>query len=188
MAASAFTESQQQQLLALARQAIACRLTDTDEPLSSSDDATLNQPGACFVTLKINDQLRGCIGTLEAHQPLHKDIIHNAQAAAFSDPRFTPVTAEELDNIHIDISVLTEPEPLPQLTEAQLLNRLRPHTDGLILKEGHRRATFLPSVWESLSEPQEFVRELKRKAGLPANHWSDEVRCEIYQALYFGER
>ncbi|GAA5314921.1 MAG: hypothetical protein AseanaTS_01250 [Candidatus Pelagadaptatus aseana] len=187
MAASAFTDSQQQQLLQLARQAIASDLGEADAPAESSDDPELNHPGASFVTLKIDHQLRGCIGTLEAHQPLHLDVIHNARAAAFSDPRFAPLSKPELNQIHIDISVLTDPEPLPPITEEQLLATLRPGIDGLILKEGARRATFLPSVWESLSQPEDFVRELKRKAGLPANYWSDSIRCDIYQAHCFSE-
>ena len=190
MPASAFTDAQQHQLLQLAREAIAARLRGTDiaaELVAISQAAPFDQTGASFVTLKKEHQLRGCIGTLEAHRPLGKDVIHNAQAAAFSDPRFTPVSADELQQLQLQISILTQPQPLPAMPEEQLLNFLTPGRDGLVLHEGSHRATFLPAVWESLPKPQHFLQELKRKAGLPSEYWSETMKFETYRTICFGE-
>lgn len=142
---------------------------------------------AAFVTLHELGTLRGCIGHLEAVAPLVRDVADNAFAAAFRDPRFPPVTADELGLLHIEISVLTPAEPLSFDSEADLLARIVPGRDGLILVDGPFRGTFLPSVWESLPEPQEFLRHLKRKAGLPADHWSDGVRVSRYRTESFAE-
>lgn len=190
MPASVFTETQQRQLLQLARAAIASQLHNQDiEPglLALSQSPPFDEQGACFVTLKEDQQLRGCIGTLQAHRPLGQDIIHNARAAAFADPRFTPVNVDELPQLALQISVLTEPVPLPAMTEDQLLHFLTPGRDGLILHEGEQRATFLPAVWESLTTPRQFLHELKRKAGLPSEYWSDTLRFETYRTLCFSE-
>ncbi|WP_250656770.1 AmmeMemoRadiSam system protein A [Alkalimarinus coralli] len=137
--------------------------------------------GACFVTLLKKGQLRGCIGTLEAYRSLLDDVIHNTYSAAMQDPRFQPVDVDELDAITISISVLTEPELMEVVSEADLLQQLVPGVDGLILQEGSRRATYLPSVWEQLPGRAEFIRELKNKAGFPGNYWSDRVECFRYQ-------
>jgi AmmeMemoRadiSam system protein A len=142
----------------------------------------LRAPGASFVTLMLNDELRGCIGHLEAFQPLVKDIADNAYAAALKDPRFSPVAKTDLLIISVQISVLSKPEPLACTSEADLLSKIRPGIDGLILEDGHRRATFLPAVWENLPEPQEFVRQLKRKAGLEQNGWSETLTVQRYTA------
>jgi AmmeMemoRadiSam system protein A len=133
-----------------------------------------------FVTLKISNVLRGCIGTLEAVRPLVEDVSENAFAAAFRDPRFSPVTEAELHTLQIDISVLSSPQPMRFDSEADLIAQLRPGFDGLILEEGRRRGTFLPTVWESLPEPKEFLRQLKLKAGLHPNHWSQEMKAYRY--------
>lgn len=135
---------------------------------------------ACFVTLDIKKQLRGCIGSLEAYQPLVLDVVHNAYAAAFSDPRFPPLTAAELDLIRIHISVLNVPTAMQFTSEADLVQQLQPGVDGLILAEGANRGTFLPSVWESLPEPKQFLDHLKMKAGLAPNYWSDTVTVARY--------
>ena len=140
----------------------------------------LREPGGTFVTLKKRGELRGCIGTLEPHQPLAADVAEHAYAAAFRDPRFLPVLPEELPELEIDISILGEPEELSFADEADLLRQLRPGIDGLILQEGQLRGTFLPSVWESLPEPSAFLAQLKRKAGLPADYWSDSLRVWRY--------
>ena len=141
---------------------------------------SLQEKGACFVTLKIGDQLRGCIGSLQAYQPLIEDVAHNAYAAAFQDPRFYPVTAAELPDLTIHISVLNKPEPMYFTSEADLISQLRPGIDGLILTEGPHRGTFLPSVWENLPDPKTFLQHLKLKAGLPKHYWSDTLKIERY--------
>lgn len=145
----------------------------------------LRTPGATFVTLEIDGDLRGCIGTLEAHRPLVTDVAQNAFNAAFRDPRFPPLSALEEDLLEMHISVLSAPEALSVRDEADLLAQLVPGVDGLILSDGMRRGTFLPSVWEQLPDPREFVLHLKRKAGLPATHWSATLRVERYRVEAF---
>ncbi|MBK1691976.1 AmmeMemoRadiSam system protein A [Ectothiorhodospira mobilis] len=135
----------------------------------------LTRPAATFVTLKKEERLRGCIGTLEAHRPLARDVAHNAWAAAFRDPRFPPVEREEVAALRIVLSVLGPAEPLEVEDEPELLRTLRPGVDGLILCRGSQWATFLPAVWESLPDPADFVAALRRKAGLPPDHWSGEL-------------
>ncbi len=144
--------------------------------------AELTELRATFVTLEINDQLRGCIGMLEAVRPLAEDIAENAFSAAFNDPRFPPLDASELDGLEIHLSILTPAEPVVFSSEQDLISQLQPGIDGLILQEGHRRGTFLPSVWESLPEPKQFLRHLKQKAGLSPDYWSNNIRIYRYQA------
>ena len=141
----------------------------------------LREPGACFVTLRRSGQLRGCVGSLEATRSLVEDVAQNAFASAFRDSRFQPLTQEEQAELDVHLSILTPPEPLPCCSEAELLSELQPGIDGLILQDGPYRATFLPSVWESLVEPKKFLAELKRKAGLREDHWSDGIRFQRYR-------
>jgi hypothetical protein len=146
-----------------------------------SDD--LRQPGATFVTLRSADgALRGCIGSLEARRPLALDVVENAHAAAFRDPRFAPLQGRELEGLRVHLSLLSAPVPLPVASEADLLARLRPGIDGLVLEDGARRATFLPEVWEQLPQPRDFVRQLKRKAGLGGDDWPQTLRFQRYTA------
>ena len=140
----------------------------------------LKQNGACFVTLEIDHQLRGCVGTLEAYRPLVLDVVDNAYAAAFLDSRFTPLQAAEYDALHYHISVLHAPQEMSVKSEQDLLQQLRSGIDGLIIEDAGRRATFLPSVWESLPEPVDFLRHLKLKAGLSERHWSDSMKVHRY--------
>jgi AmmeMemoRadiSam system protein A len=147
--------------------------------------ALLQQPGASFVTLKKHGELRGCIGTLEAYQPLVNDVAHNAYAAAFSDPRFSPLATDELDSLEIHISVLTPAVPMRFDSEEDLLSKIRPGIDGLILEEDHLRGTFLPSVWESLPDAKTFLQHLKQKAGLPAHYWSPHIKVSRYTTESF---
>ncbi|MGR9116810.1 MAG: AmmeMemoRadiSam system protein A [Gammaproteobacteria bacterium] len=140
---------------------------------------------ATFVTLERNQQLRGCIGMLEAIRPLVEDVAENAFSAAFRDPRFPPLEADELDELEIHLSILSPAEPLIFDSEQALIDQLRPGEDGLILEEGYRRGTFLPSVWESLPEPRQFLRHLKQKAGLPPDYWSDSVKVSRYGTEMF---
>ena len=177
-------------LLTLARDSIRQGF-ETGRPLAVDPaqwPEALQREGASFVTLKRPDgSLRGCIGTLEARQPLVTDVAEHAHAAAFRDPRFQPLAADELDEVHLELSVLSRPEPLPVASEAELLAALQPGEDGLILEDGVHRGTFLPAVWESLPEPVDFVRQLKRKAGLPSDYWSPSLTIKRYRTESFGE-
>jgi len=140
---------------------------------------------ASFVTLEKDGQLRGCIGSLQAHRPLIADVAANAYAAAFRDQRFAPVSADEFAAIEIKISVLSDPEELTFASEADLLAQIRAGQDGLILQDGARRGTFLPQVWEQLPDIDQFWTHLKGKAGLPQDHWSDSVRVWRYTTETF---
>jgi AmmeMemoRadiSam system protein A len=149
--------------------------------------AELQARRASFVTLNRNGNLRGCIGHLEAIQSLVQDVVENAFAAAFRDPRFPPLSEAEMTDLEIHISVLTPATPLEFSSEQDLVRRIRPGTDGLILEEGTRRGTFLPSVWESLPDPLSFLQQLKLKAGLPPDYWSDRLRVYRYQTESFSQ-
>ncbi len=146
----------------------------------------LARPAATFVTLHTRDDLRGCIGRLEASRPLAEDVAENAFAAAFQDPRFPPLQPSELEDLSLEISLLTPPDPMVFADEEDLLGQLRPGIDGLILEDRGRRGTFLPNVWESLPEPRPFLAALKGKAGLPPDHWSATLRVSRYRTLCFG--
>lgn len=182
------TKAQQNQLLALARQSIAHGL-QTGRPLATDLDdypAELCQVRATFVTLERRGQLRGCIGMLEALRPLAEDVAENAFAAAFRDRRFSPLTADELADLDLHISVLSPAAAISFASEADLISQLRPGIDGVILQEGGRRGTFLPSVWDDLPDPAEFLKHLKQKAGLPASYWSDTLQAYRYTTEMFG--
>jgi len=181
------SDDDRQTLLGVARSSVRYGLEHGIAlPVSVSDySPALQAPKACFVTLKINDELRGCIGSLEANRPLVEDVAQNAFAAAFRDPRFTRLQESEYAQLHYHISVLNPPEPVVFSGEADLLQQLRPGVDGLVLQDGRHRGTFLPQVWESLPEPQEFLRHLKHKAGLPADYWSDQIKVLRYTVEEF---
>lgn len=143
-------------------------------------DPPLRAKRGAFVTLKKQDDLRGCIGSIDARRPLAEDVAHNAFAAAFEDPRFQPVQESELSALQIHISVLSAPEPIRFDSEEELLHSIRPGIDGLILSEGSRQGTFLPSVWDALPEPRQFLAHLKLKAGLPLDYWSNTLGVARY--------
>lgn len=147
--------------------------------------SSLQIPGASFVTIKKNGQLRGCIGSLQAHKPLVADVAHNAYAAAFSDHRFAPLAARELADIELEISILSPAQPMDFSDENDLLEQIRPGIDGLILEEGVHRGTFLPTVWESLPDSKSFVQNLKQKAGLSPDYWSPTVKIFRYTSESF---
>ena len=157
-------------------------------PDISSYSEKLQQPRATFVTLKIQDELRGCIGTLRAVRPLVDDVAYNAYAAAFEDPRFLPLQHKERDTLKVSISILSVPENLPCSSEDDLLEKIQPGIDGIILSDGMRRATFLPSVWESLPAPGDFIRHLKQKAGFSPNYWSSSIQVQKYQSFSFSRK
>lgn len=176
-----YTSVQRHQLLAFARASIEAGLRGERLPVKLGEYLpALREPRATFVTLYVDTLLRGCIGTLEAHRSLVEDVVHNARAAAFEDPRFPPLGDAEFKRLDISISVLSLPESMQFESENDLLRQLRPHVDGLIIQESFRRGTFLPSVWEQLPEPHAFLRSLKGKAGLPADYWSRNLRVSRY--------
>jgi AmmeMemoRadiSam system protein A len=176
-------KEQQQQLLNVAKSSIQHGL-QTDRPLKvnlADFPAALTEYRATFVTLQKNCQLRGCIGMLEAVRPLVEDVAENAFLAAFKDPRFPPLAYDELDDLEIHLSLLTPAEPVSFTSEQNLITQLQPGVDGLILEEGYKRGTFLPSVWEQLPEPEQFLRHLKQKAGLSAHYWSKNIKIYRYR-------
>ncbi len=172
-------------LLGLARAAIAEVLGVTHE----ADDGApwLSESGATFVTLTQGGRLRGCIGSLVARRALVIDVRANAVAAAFGDPRFAPLSVSEYDATAVAISLLSPTQPLGFDSEADALARLRPGVDGVVFQYASRRSTFLPQVWDQLTDPGVFMSHLKRKAGLPADFWDPAVRLERYTVTTWKE-
>lgn len=188
MALMLLNNAQRRQLLDLAKQSIRHGL-ETGSPLTidlASYPVTLQELRATFVTLHTHHQLRGCIGMLEAIRPLAEDIAENAFAAAFKDSRFPPLKAGEYNGLDVHLSILTPAQPILFASEQDLLAQLQPGIDGLILKEGYRRGTFLPSVWKNLPTPKQFLRQLKQKTGLPPDYWSDSISVSRYHTESFG--
>ncbi|HVF60989.1 MAG TPA: AmmeMemoRadiSam system protein A [Thermoanaerobaculia bacterium] len=172
-------------LLALARAAI-------EEALGAGrgavcDEPWLREPGACFVTLRLDGLLRGCVGSVRAVRPLGEDVRANARAAALDDPRFPPLRAAELTGLAVELSLLSPLEPLPAATEEALLAALRPGADGVVLEVGSFRATFLPQVWEQVPEPRQFLAALKQKAGVPQGWWGSGARAWRYGVTKWSE-
>lgn len=149
--------------------------------------AQLQERRATFVTLQISGKLRGCIGSLEPQRPLVADVAYNSYAAAFLDHRFLPLTAAERRALDLHISILSLPTLMVINSEAELLAQIRPCIDGLILEDRGRRGTFLPSVWENLNHPSDFVTQLKIKAGFPANYWSPTIKVFRYTTESFSQ-
>ena len=179
-------------LLALAREAIAAALDVPPRaarwPAAEVEAPWLRAPGACFVTLTRQGRLRGCIGSVRARRPLVDDVRANARAAALSDPRFPQLTAGELPDTRIEVSLLSAASPLPAASEEEALAALRPGIDGIILEVGgETHATFLPQVWENLPSPRDFLAHLKHKAGLPPDFWSPDLRLQRYTVTKWTE-
>ena len=181
-------------LLTLARNAIATHFakpttgTTMEATAGPSDDLPeLHEMGATFVTLTKHGQLRGCIGSLEAWRPLLADVQENARSAALRDPRFNPLSGEELPITRVEVSLLTAAEPISFTSEADALAQLRPEVDGVIFIAGRHRATFLPQVWAQLPTPREFFAHLKRKAGLDDDFWADDVKLARYTVQQWEE-
>jgi uncharacterized protein len=187
---SNLTTSDREQLLSLARLSIQRVVCGEDLPqvdLESLSPA-LREDGVCFVTLTTYGDLRGCIGGLEATQPLALDVIEHAAAAATEDYRFFPVRPEELTHLHIEISRLTTPVPLEYVDPMDLPGLLHPGVDGVVLRDGFRRSTFLPQVWEKLPDPVMFLNHLCQKMGAPGDLWRRKVlKVEIYHVEEFHE-
>jgi AmmeMemoRadiSam system protein A len=188
------TKEQGQVLVQLARNTIGEKLLGKSSGDQSaglrtgSDDAALLASCGSFVTLKIDDRLRGCIGSLTAKEPLRDNVRTNALNAAFHDPRFPSLTSAELERVHIEVSVLTEPQPLKYTGSTDLVSKLRPRIDGVTLRKGMAGATFLPQVWEQLPKTEEFLSHLCLKAGLDADAWRNaDLNVEVYQVQSFAE-
>jgi AmmeMemoRadiSam system protein A len=175
-------------LLDTAREAILHDLRP--EAPRSEPDATpggvLGETGASFVTLTTAGALRGCCGSVERHQPLLHDVWHNARRAAFADPRFPVLSDRDVPDSALEIAVLGPLRELPVESEQELLERLRPGIDGLLMSLGLRRATFLPKVWEQLPEPERFMAHLKHKLGVSTEFWSAQLTFQRYQTTSFG--
>jgi len=176
------------ELLSLARQSIEAGLREGRRAPYPGSVLPEDIGVRCsFVTLRIERELRGCCGTINPERHLAEDVWRNAWAAAFSDPRFTALTAAEYPCSDLHISVLSPLEPLVVASEVELLNVMRPHRDGLVLELGGSRATFLPAVWEQLQRPVDFLRQLKLKAGWSADFWSSQIQVFRYTAEDFGK-
>lgn len=186
-----FTKEERNFLLDLARRSIKQYIekgTKLDIKPSEVKSERLLDERACFVSLHEGKELRGCIGSLEATRPLVLDVVHNAIASAFEDPRFHPLTKEELEKVTISISVLTKPEPFTVSGPDDLLKKLIPNKHGLILQQGIARATFLPVVWGQLPDKEQFLSHLSMKAGLPPEGWKDpKTKFFVYEAEEFSE-
>jgi uncharacterized protein len=179
----------QQTLLSLARESIRVRLL-FERDLCIDETAfspALQQQATSFVTLHKKDKLRGCIGSDQVSKPLVTDVVHHAMASAFDDPRFPAVTLDEEPTLQIKISVLTTPIPLSFASEQDLLDQLAPNEDGLTLEMGAHRATFLPTVWSLLPGKTEFLEQLKLKAELPSDFWSDDIKAWQHHTFCFQE-
>ena len=184
------TSDHEQLLLGVARQAIEYGL-EQGQAMAVDEDKyplPLREPRATFVTLTAAGNLQGCIGSLEAYRPLVSDVASNAYSAAFADPRFQPLTPTQLQALGISISILSPAEALHFESEVDLLEQLRPGIDGVILQQGAKRGTFLPTVWSSLSDRKTFLEHLKLKAGLSAGYWSNDIRAYRYTTHIIGQK
>lgn len=189
-----FTSKQGRVLAQLARQTLVEALTPQKAAaLKKIDSKTLSADCyqvdlGTFVTLTQKGQLRGCIGNLSASESVLAGVKQNVLNAAFHDPRFGALTAEELNSIEIEVSVLTKPIPLDYDDGKDLIAKLRPNVDGVIIRKGYASATFLPQVWEQLPKTQRFLSHLCQKAALPADAWRDgDIEVSTYQVQYFHE-
>ncbi|MBF0279234.1 MAG: AmmeMemoRadiSam system protein A [SAR324 cluster bacterium] len=183
------SSDEKRHLLKLAKKSIlhGLKFGSPAEAEAKDLEGLLAEKGASFVTLHKANQLRGCIGFLEAKRPLAIDVLENAYSSAFRDSRFPPLQEKEMGGLDIKISVLSRPVPMEFGSEADLIRMLQPGIDGLILSEGNQRGTFLPSVWSDLSSPQQFLQHLKRKAGFSADYWSSAINVERYSTVEFGD-
>lgn len=172
-------------LLDLARDSIRAAVAGVELAKRSYDDPVLGMRRGCFVTLMRGGRLRGCIGTLEGVRTLADDVGRFARRAAFNDPRFPPLSEDELEDLEIHVSVLGPLEKLDVRDEEELLALVRPGVDGLVLRDGGHAGTFLPAVWDKLPDPKLFVQQLKRKAGIPPDHWPERIEVHRFQVQEF---
>lgn len=185
--ASVVPENRGRVLLPIARSAISEPL---GKPIADVIETLpwLQEKGATFVTLTENHELRGCIGTLEARRPLLVDVKANAFAAAFRDPRFSPLTADELNLIEVEVSLLSAMQPMRFSSEQDVLSQLQSGIDGVVFEFGAYRSTFLPQVWDQLPEPSVFMAHLKHKAGLHTGFWDNEIKLYRYTVSKWKEK
>ncbi len=186
-----YTSQDRKRLLELARTTIkkAVQGDEVPEPKASAIPAPLAEQRACFVTLTKDGQLRGCIGNIFPKEALYAGVMHMARSAALNDFRFTPVRSSEVDQLEIEISVLTIPQPLPYGSPRELLDKLRPGVDGVVLQFGPKEATFLPQVWAQLPDKEQFLSHLAQKADLSPSAWkSTEAKVLVYQVEAFREK
>lgn len=175
-------------LLQIARVAISRALHVPCVPAAVDEDMSwLFQPGASFVTLTQWGELRGCVGSLQACDPLIEDVSNNAVSAALHDPRFMPLVADELDTVNVEVSLLSELQPLGFSSEADAVAQLRPAIDGIVFEYGPYRSTFLPQVWENLPQPQQFLARLKSKAKLSEDFWAEGIQLSRYTVTKWRE-
>lgn len=172
-------------LVAIAREAIGAELGLMAAP--ARDAPWLAERAATFVTLRLERDLRGCIGSIDPRRALGEDVAHNARSAAFRDPRFPPVSRAEFAALAVEVSVLSPRTPIPAGSESEALESLRPGLDGITLEFGAAAATFLPQVWESLPDPLAFLSQLRRKARLPERFWHPDLRLTRYTVEKFGD-
>ena len=188
MSKNIISKKDQQLLLRLAREAIGGGLKGEEFSIGKEHlSSLLKEKRACFVTLTEGGRLRGCIGHVLPVQELYLDVIENARAAAFEDPRFEPLKPSELPFLEIEISVLSVPEQFSYNTTEELIEYCAAHKPGVILKKNGRQATFLPQVWEQIMQPEEFLTELCMKAGLAPDEWKKQVMIQIYYAEHFTQ-
>jgi AmmeMemoRadiSam system protein A len=184
------TEEEGRYLLSVARKTIEQKIFNLGAQLEleSFDSKTFSEKRGTFVTLTIDDSLRGCIGNIVPQESLLDGVKANAIGAAFRDPRFSPLSEKEWEKVKIEISILTDPKPLGYSNRRDLLEKMKPGTDGVILKKGYNQSTFLPQVWEQLPEKKEFLTHLCLKAGLDGNEW-EKGKLEVltYQVQAFEE-
>jgi AmmeMemoRadiSam system protein A len=177
-------------LLKIARDAIQEKYTgqsliDTSEIFKQYPDLT--EPGAVFITITKDNQLRGCIGSIQRYRSLLDDIRENSKSAAFKDPRFSPLEPDELNEIKIEISILSASQPLNYQSVEELKTKIKPATDGIILTKDYHKAVFLPQVWEKLSRFDEFFESLCKKAGLSSNCLTDKPQIELFTVTTISE-
>lgn len=184
---NSFSDTQGRMILAIIRAIITKQLGISAALPKTADHPWLKSPAATFITLKQDGKLRGCIGSLTARYPLMDDLHNNATAAAFHDPRFAPLSEDELERTQIEVSLLSEPEPIRFSGEQDALSQLRPDIDGIIFECAGHKSTFLPQVWEQLPTPELFMAHLKQKAGLSPTFWSSDVLLYRYSVEKFSE-
>ncbi len=185
---STLTDNEKQYLLKLAYSTIFQKLSGKKgEDFKEPESSVINEKRGCFVTLHLDNSLRGCIGNIEPVYKLIKGIKKNALNAAFSDPRFTPLSLEEFRRVEIEISILTVPEELVFSSEKDLLQKLKPQKHGVIISKKYHSATYLPQVWEQLPDKKDFLSNLCIKAGLEKNAWKERnITIKTYSAEYFS--
>ena len=175
-------------MLKLSRNVLENELLDADHDLELHNKEVLEEKRGLFVSLHLKGNLRGCIGRLEAQNSIFQNLVELSKAAAFEDHRFKNLTAKELPQVKIEISILTIPEKIEALTTYEKILKIKPKKDGIILSNGHQNATFLPQVWESVPLREDFISELCKKAGLPADYWEhNDLDLSAYQVEHFEE-